>query len=71
MNFAVFKSIGAYVPEKILTNAELEKIVDTNDEWIIKRTGISERRIAADNELTSDLALKAALQAIELSLIHI
>jgi len=65
LSFAVFKSIGAYVPEKVLTNAELEKIVDTSDEWIIKRTGISERRIAANNELTSDLALKASLQAIE------
>jgi 3-oxoacyl-[acyl-carrier-protein] synthase-3 len=65
MSFAVFKSIGAYVPEKILTNEELEKIVDTTDEWIIKRTGISERRIAAENELTSDLALKASIKAIE------
>lgn len=65
MSFAVFKSIGAYVPEKILSNEDLEKIVDTNDEWILKRTGIKERRIAADGELTSDLALKASLSAIE------
>lgn len=65
MSFAVFRSIGAYVPDKVLTNAELETIVDTTDEWIIKRTGISERRIAAENELTSDLALKASLKAIE------
>jgi 3-oxoacyl-[acyl-carrier-protein] synthase III len=65
LSFAVFRSIGAYVPEKILTNVELEKIVDTSDEWILKRTGISERRIAAENELTSDLALKASIQAIE------
>lgn len=65
MNFAVFKSIGAYAPQKVLTNKELEKIVDTTDEWILKRTGISERRIAAKDELTSDLALKAAQKAIE------
>lgn len=65
MSFAVFKSIGAYVPEKILTNAELERMVDTTDDWIMKRTGIKERRIAAEGELSSDLALKAALKAIE------
>ncbi len=65
MSFAVFKSIGAYVPEKILSNEELEKIVDTSDEWILKRTGIKERRIAAAGELTSDLALKASIKAIE------
>lgn len=65
MNFAIFRSIGAYAPQKVLTNEELETIVDTTDEWIIKRTGISERRIAAKDELTSDLALKAALIAIE------
>lgn len=65
MSFAVFKSIGAYVPEKILSNVELETMVDTTDEWILKRTGIKERRIAADGELTSDLALKASQKAIE------
>jgi 3-oxoacyl-[acyl-carrier-protein] synthase III len=65
LSFAVFKSIGAYVPSKILANVELEKMVDTTDEWIVKRTGISERRIAAEGELTSDLALKASLKAIE------
>ncbi len=65
MSFAVFKSIGAYVPQKILSNAELEKMVDTTDEWILKRTGIKERRIAAEGELTSDLALKASEKAIE------
>src|SRR3954468_24011012 len=55
---------GSYLPERILTNAELEKLVDTNDEWIVSRTGIRERRIAAEEELTSDLATKAALNAI-------
>ena len=56
---------GSYLPEKILTNKDLEKIVDTNDEWITTRTGIKERRIAADDEATSDLCYNAALRAIE------
>lgn len=56
---------GSYVPEKTLTNAELEKLVETSDEWITTRTGIKERRIAADNECTSDLAAKAAQAALE------
>ncbi len=63
--YASFRSIGAYVPEKILSNADLEKMVDTTDEWILKRTGISERHIAAENEVTSDLGAKAAALAIE------
>jgi 3-oxoacyl-[acyl-carrier-protein] synthase-3 len=56
---------GSYLPEKILTNADLEGIVETSDEWITSRTGIKERRIAADDEATSDLATKAAQQAME------
>ncbi len=56
---------GSYVPEKVLTNADLEKLVDTSDEWIRTRTGIRERRIAASDEHTSDLAAKAAQAAIE------
>ena len=56
---------GSYVPEKILTNADLEKIVDTSDEWIFSRTGIKERRIAAKGEHTSHLATKAAERALE------
>jgi len=63
--YASFRSIGAYVPEKILSNADLEKMVDTTDEWILKRTGISKRHIAAENEVTSDLGAKAAALAIE------
>ncbi|HPT06575.1 MAG TPA: beta-ketoacyl-ACP synthase III [Candidatus Omnitrophota bacterium] len=59
-----FIGIGSYVPEKILTNADLEKMVDTSDEWITSRTGIKERRIIAQSEATSDLAYKAALQAL-------
>ena len=56
---------GKYVPEKVLTNADLQKIVDTSDAWITERTGIKERRIAADNEATSDLAVQAARAALE------
>jgi 3-oxoacyl-[acyl-carrier-protein] synthase-3 len=56
---------GSYVPERVLTNAELEKLVETSDEWITSRTGIKERRIAAEGENTSDLASKAALAAME------
>src|SRR5207302_1934474 len=56
---------GSYVPEKILTNADLSKMVDTSDEWITTRTGIKERRVAAKDEHTSDMATKAALRAIE------
>lgn len=65
--FASFKSVGAYVPSKTLSNKDLEKIVDTTDEWILQRTGIANRHIADDNESTSDLAYKAAKQAIQRS----
>ena len=65
MVYASLKSIGGYAPAHILTNADLEKMVDTNDEWIKKRTGIEERRIASSEEDTSDLGVKAALVAIE------
>jgi 3-oxoacyl-[acyl-carrier-protein] synthase-3 len=57
--------VGAYVPDRVLTNADLERMVDTNDEWIVERTGIRERRIAADSEAASDLALPACRQALE------
>ncbi len=56
--------IGRYVPEKVLTNFDLEKMVETSDKWIRERTGIVERRIAAPDEATSDLAYKAALDAL-------
>lgn len=58
-------SIGAAIPEKVLSNADLEKFVDTTDEWIATRTGIRERRISADNEATSDYAVRAANEALE------
>jgi 3-oxoacyl-[acyl-carrier-protein] synthase III len=56
--------VGAYVPARILTNADLEKMVNTSDEWITSRTGIKERHIAAKDEFTSDLGAKAALRAM-------
>jgi 3-oxoacyl-[acyl-carrier-protein] synthase-3 len=56
---------GSYTPEKVLTNDDLSKIVDTSDEWITTRTGIKERRIAAKDEKTSDMAARAALNALE------
>ncbi len=55
---------GAYLPERVLTNAELAKMVDTSDEWIVQRTGIKERHIAAEGEFTSHLGLKAAQAAL-------
>jgi 3-oxoacyl-[acyl-carrier-protein] synthase-3 len=58
---------GSYVPEKILTNFDLEKIIDTTDEWIRTRTGIRERHVAADGENTSDLATRAAERALEMA----
>ncbi|WP_324171335.1 beta-ketoacyl-ACP synthase III [Sulfurimonas sp.] len=67
MAYAAFRSIGSYVPSKILTNDELSKMVDTTDEWITKRTGIKERRIAAKDEHTSDLGVEAAKKAIQRS----
>ena len=65
MTFARIIGTGSYLPETILTNADLEKRVDTTDEWIVSRTGIRERHIAADNETTSDLATAAARAALE------
>lgn len=56
---------GSYLPEKVLTNQDLEKMVDTTDEWIQSRTGIRERHIAAENETTSDLGYHAAVRALE------
>lgn len=58
-------AIGSYVPEKRLTNKDLEKMVETNDEWIVKRTGIKERRIAHEEEFTSDIGYKAVKDLME------
>lgn len=60
---------GSYLPSRILTNSDLEKMVDTSDEWISTRTGMKERRIADDGEFTSDMGCKAALRAMEKGLI--
>ncbi|MCC6823631.1 MAG: ketoacyl-ACP synthase III [Verrucomicrobia subdivision 3 bacterium] len=59
--------VGSYVPAKILTNLELEKMVETTDEWITTRTGIKERRISAADEFTSDMAAQAALRAMKMA----
>ncbi|MDO8977916.1 MAG: beta-ketoacyl-ACP synthase III [Afipia sp.] len=61
---SVVLGYGSYLPERILTNAELAKMVDTSDEWIVQRTGIKERHIAAEGEFTSHLGLKAAQAAL-------
>lgn len=65
MTFSRIAGTGSYLPEKILTNADLEHMVDTTDEWIFTRTGIRERHIVADDQFTSDLALYAARNAID------
>jgi 3-oxoacyl-[acyl-carrier-protein] synthase-3 len=65
LSYARIAGTGSYLPEKTLTNADLEKMVDTTDEWIRSRTGIEERHIAADGEYTVDLAEKAAIKAME------
>jgi len=59
------RSTGFYVPDKILTNSDLEKMVDTSDEWIVTRTGIKERRIASADQATSDLCVQAGLRALQ------
>ena len=59
--------VGSYLPEKILTNFDLEKMVDTSDEWITRRVGIKERHISREDEFTSDMAKIAAERALEKS----
>ncbi len=61
---SVIRGVGAYLPKRVLTNADLSRIVDTSDDWIRERTGIRSRHIAADGELTSDLGIAAARQAM-------
>ncbi|MBX7115704.1 MAG: ketoacyl-ACP synthase III [Myxococcaceae bacterium] len=61
---------GGYAPEKVMTNHDLAKIVETSDEWIVERTGIRSRHVAAEGELTSDMALKASLRALEMAKVH-
>ena len=64
MTFSKITGVGSYLPEKILTNNDLEESLDTTDAWITSRTGIKERHIVSQNELTSDLACEAAKNAI-------
>ena len=61
---SVILGCGSYLPSQVLTNEDLAKKVDTSDEWIVQRTGIHERRIAAPGEVTSELALRAAKAAL-------
>jgi 3-oxoacyl-[acyl-carrier-protein] synthase-3 len=65
MKRAQIVGIGAYAPQRVLTNSELEKLIDTTDEWIVQRTGIRERHIVDDNEGPADLAIRAARQALD------
>jgi 3-oxoacyl-[acyl-carrier-protein] synthase-3 len=62
--------VGSYLPERVLSNEDLEQMVDTSDEWIYPRTGIKERRLAADDEATSDMALAAAREAIRMAQVN-
>ena len=61
---SVIRGVGGYLPRRVMTNADLARLVDTSDEWIVERTGIQQRHIAEDDELTSDLGIAASRQAI-------
>jgi len=65
MKRSVIAGVGAYLPQRVVTNAELAARVDTTDEWIVERTGITQRHMAAEGELTSDLAIAASRQALD------
>src|SRR5512146_1272932 len=65
MPSAQIVGIGSHLPSQVLTNADLEKLVETNDEWIITRTGIAERHLSTESEATSDMAYPAAVQALQ------
>jgi len=67
MTYSRIAGTGSYLPEKVLTNHDLEKMMDTSDDWIRERTGIKRRHIAAEDEATSDLALAAANQALDMA----
>src|SRR5579875_1043598 len=67
MNIAGILGTGSALPEKVITNSDLEKLVDTSDQWIIERTGIRERRQAAPNETTSTLCIQAARKALAMA----
>ena len=61
---AAIRGTGSYVPSKVMTNADFEKVIDTTDEWIVQRTGIKERRVMGEGETTSSMALAAAKAAL-------
>lgn len=65
MSFAKITGTGIYIPDKVLSNKDLETLVDTSDEWIKARTGISERRILEKDKATSDMCYEACLQALK------
>ncbi|MFW6294269.1 MAG: 3-oxoacyl-ACP synthase, partial [Halanaerobium sp.] len=65
MRRATITGLGKYLPDKVMTNHDLEEIVDTSDEWIKTRTGIEQRRIAADDQAASDLGIEAANEALK------
>ena len=65
MTKAQIIGVGAYAPKRILTNEDLERMVETSSDWIVQRTGIRERHVVDENEATSDLAIRAAQQALE------
>jgi 3-oxoacyl-[acyl-carrier-protein] synthase-3 len=67
MNYARIVGTGSYVPERILTNHDLERLVDTSDQWIVERTGISARRVAAPGEASSDMAAEACRRALDMA----
>ncbi len=69
MTFSRIAGTGSYLPERVVTNTELQNRIDTSDEWIVSRTGIEARHVAADHELTSDLALQASRRAKDIDLI--
>ncbi len=64
VNRSVIRGVGAYLPKRVMTNDDMAKIVDTTNDWIVERTGITQRHIAGDDELTSDLGIAAARQAL-------
>lgn len=70
MTYSRIVGTGSYLPERVVTNQDLEKIVDTNDEWIVSRTGIRERHFAADNQDASDLAVEACKRAMHAAHVH-
>ena len=67
MNYAHIAGIGSFLPEKVITNLDLEKTIDTSDEWIRERTGIKRRHVASDDETTSSMGLEAARRAMEMA----